>query len=59
MSISDNFDPAELAKYPKQIRLHLWRNQKHGSEPVGDLCIRGTPQVDVVRAKARDWIEGK
>jgi hypothetical protein len=48
-----------LAKYQKQIRLHLWRNQKHGSEPVGDLCIRGTPQEDIVRAKARDWIEGK
>jgi hypothetical protein len=59
VDLSEHLDPKELAKYPKQIRLHLWRNQKHGSEPVGDLCIRGTPQEDVVRRKARDWIEGK
>jgi SnoaL-like protein len=59
VDLSEHLDPKELAKYPKQIRLHLWRNQKHGSAPAGELCIRGTPQEDVVREKTRNWIEGK
>ena len=59
VDLSEHLDPKELAKYPKQIRLHLWRNQKHGSAPAGELCIRGTQQEDVVREKTRNWIEGK
>src|SRR4029079_13802545 len=51
VDLSEHLDPAELAKYPKQIRLHLWRNQKHGSETVGDLCITDTLNEDSPRAK--------
>jgi hypothetical protein len=58
VDLSEQLDQSELAKYPKQIRHHLWRNQIHGSAPVGNLCIRGTPQESVVREEARQWIEG-
>ena len=57
IDLSEHLDPRELSKYPKQIRLHLWRNKVHGSEASADLCIRGTPQEDKVRAEARKWIE--
>jgi hypothetical protein len=52
------YDPAAMAKFPKQIRYHLWRNEIHGNEPAKNLCIRGTPQEEKVRAEARKWIEG-
>jgi hypothetical protein len=58
IDLSQHLDQKELAKYPKQIRHHLWRNKVHGSDPTGDLCIRGTPQEDAVRTEARKWIEG-
>jgi hypothetical protein len=52
------YDAKALEKFPRQIRYHLWRNEVHGSKPVKDLCIRGTDQEQVVRGKAREWIEG-
>ena len=52
------FDPKAMAKFPKQIRYHLWRNEVMGSAPSKNLCIRGTEQEKVVRAEAQEWIEG-
>jgi SnoaL-like domain len=59
LDLSELLKADDLAKYPKQIRHHLWRNEIHGSEPVRNLCIRGTAQEEVVREDARQWIEGK
>ena len=53
------YDGEAMAKYPRQIRHHLWRNAVLGSEPAKELCIRGTEQEHVVRAQARDWKAGK
>lgn len=52
------YDAEALAKFPSQIRFHLWRNSVTGSEPARELCLRGTEQEKVVRAEARDWIAG-
>jgi hypothetical protein len=52
------YDPKAMAKFPKQIRYHLWRNEIHGSGPSKNLCIRGTEQEKKVREEARKWIEG-
>ena len=52
------FDPKAMAKFPKQIRYHLWRNEIHGSGPSKNLCIRGTEQEKKVREEARQWIGG-
>jgi hypothetical protein len=52
------FDPKAMAKFPKQIRYHLWRNEIHGSGPSENLCIRGTEQEKKVREESRKWIEG-
>jgi hypothetical protein len=51
-------DPKAMAKFPKQIRYHLWRNEVNGSAPSKNLCIRGTEQEKKVREEARKWIEG-
>jgi len=53
------FDPKALAKYPKQLRYHLWRNEVRGSAPEKDICLRGTEQDKAARDEARRWIEGK
>lgn len=52
------YDAEAMAKFPRKIRHHLWRNSVTGSEPAKELCIRGSEQETVVRAKARDWIAG-
>jgi hypothetical protein len=52
------FDPKAMAKFPKQIRYHLWRNEIHGSGPSENLCIRGTEQEKKVREESRKWIAG-
>ena len=52
------YDPKAMAKFPKPIRYHLWRNEVIGSAPSKNLCIRGTHQEKVVRAEAREWIAG-
>jgi hypothetical protein len=52
------FDSKAMAKFPKQIRYHLWRNEIHGSGPSENLCIRGTEQEKKVREEARKWITG-
>jgi hypothetical protein len=52
------FDPKAMAKFPKQIRYHLWRNEVNGSPPSKTLCIRGAEQEKVVRREAQKWIEG-
>jgi SnoaL-like domain len=58
VDLSQVLEQPELARYPRQIRHHLWRNEARGSEPVRNLCIRGTPQESAVREEARNWIEG-
>jgi hypothetical protein len=58
LDVSEQLEQAELAKYPRQLRHHLWRNEVLGSKPAGNLCIRGTPQESAVREEARKWIEG-
>jgi hypothetical protein len=54
----DYFDPDAMAKFPKQMRIHLWRLEVKGSAPSKNLCIRGTEQEKVVRGEAQKWIEG-
>jgi len=56
VDLSQVLDQAKLANYPMQIRHHLWRNEARGSEPVRNLCIRGTPQESAVRDEAQKWI---
>jgi hypothetical protein len=58
IDLSQRLQRADLAKYPKQLRHHLWRNEALGSKPAENLCIRGTPQESAVREEARRWIEG-
>lgn len=59
IDLAEHIDEVALARYPKQIRFHLWRNSVHGSEPVHNLCLRGTPEEKVVRQKSRDWLDGR
>lgn len=59
VDLADHIDEVALARYPKQIRFHLWRNSVHGSEPVHNLCLRGTEEEQNVRRKAGDWIAGR
>jgi SnoaL-like domain len=56
VDLSQRLPPTQLAKYPRQLRHHLWRNELRGSEPARNLCIRGTPQESAVREEARAWI---
>jgi SnoaL-like domain len=58
VDLSEQLRDADFAKYPRQLRHHLWRNAVRGSEPSRNLCIRGTPQESAVREEARKWIEG-
>jgi len=53
------YDAAAMAKFPKAIRYHLWRNEVLGSAPSKNLCIRGTEQEKRVRAEAQQWIAGE
>lgn len=58
VDLSQQLQQADLGRYPKQLRHHLWRNEVRGSKPAGNLCIRGTPREGEVREEARRWIEG-
>jgi hypothetical protein len=58
IDLSQRLHQADLTKYPRQLRHHLWRNDVLGSKPSHNLCIRGTPQESAVREEARKWIEG-
>jgi hypothetical protein len=58
VDLAQRLQQAELAKYPRQLRHHLWRNEVRGSEPARNLCIRGTAQESAVREEARKWISG-
>jgi hypothetical protein len=59
VDLSAHIRRADLSDYPKQLRHHLWRNAVRGSAPSRNLCIRGTPQENVVRDEARKWIQGE
>lgn len=52
------YDEAAMAKYPKKLRYHLWRNEMMGSAPEKHIVLRGTKEEDAARAEARKWIEG-
>lgn len=57
LDISAILDQSALAKYPAQIKHHLWRNDIKGSRAAHNLCIRGTPEETAAREEARRWIE--
>lgn len=52
------YDAEALAKYPKQLRFHLWRNEMLGSPPEKNIVLRGSPQEDAAREEARKWMQG-
>jgi hypothetical protein len=55
----DFYEAMDLARYPKQLRYHLWRNDVLGSPPVKNLCLRGSEREKEVREEARKWIAGE
>lgn len=52
------WDAEAMEKYPKAMRIHLWRLAVKGSGHVKEICIRGTEREKMVRGEARQWIEG-
>ena len=52
------YDAEALAKYPKQLRFHLWRNEMLGSPPEKNIVLRGSAQEDAAREEARKWMQG-
>jgi hypothetical protein len=53
----DYYDAKALAKYPRNMQIHLWRLDVKGSGATKDICIKGTEQDRVVRGEARKWME--
>ena len=56
---ADYFDPDAMAKFPKPMRIHMWRLAVKGSGHVKEICIRGTEREKQVRGEAQSWIEGR
>ena len=52
------YDAEALAKYPRKLRYHLWRNEMIGLAPTKEICLRGTEEEKAARAEAKKWIEG-
>jgi SnoaL-like protein len=52
------FDAKAMEKFPKPMRIHLWRLEVKSSGHTEKICIRGTDQEKVVRGEAQKWIEG-
>jgi hypothetical protein len=50
------YDHEALAKYPRQIRHHLWRNDFLHSPAEKQIVIRGTPEEAAAREQARLWL---
>lgn len=52
------FDAKAMEKFPKAMRIHLWRLEVKSSGHTENICIRGTEQEKIVRGEAQKWIEG-
>jgi hypothetical protein len=55
---ADFFFSKDMEKYPKSMRIHMWRLEVKGSGPVKELCIRGTEREKKVRGEAQEWMAG-
>jgi hypothetical protein len=51
------FDSKAMEKYPKAMRIHMWRLAVKFSGATEKICIRGTDEEKAVRAEAKKWTE--
>lgn len=58
VAVDAYYDEAALAKYPRQLRFHLWRNEMLGSPTERHIVLKGTPEETAARAEAREWLVG-
>ena len=50
------YDAEALAKYPRKLRYHLWRNDHLGASTEKHIVLRGTPEEDAARGEAGRWL---
>jgi hypothetical protein len=51
------YESMDLAKFPKQIRYHCWRNDMAGYPPAKTICVKGSPREQEVRDEVSKWME--
>ena len=56
--VESYYDKEALAKYPQQLRHHLWRNDFLHSPTERAIVLRGTPEEAAAREEARRWLQG-
>jgi hypothetical protein len=52
------WDAKAMEKFPKAMRIHMWRLAVKGGGHTPDICIRGTEKEETVRGEAEKWIAG-
>jgi hypothetical protein len=53
------FDAKAMEKFPRPMRIHLWRLEVKSSGATEKIGIRGTEEESRVRGEAQKWIEGR
>ncbi len=51
VAVDAYYDEAALAKYPKQLSFHLWRNEMLDSPTEWHIVLKGTPEETAARAQ--------